>query len=58
MQALTNTPFKRGDKAVIESRYGLTLATIKNVTPTGWIVTEGGHKFAANGGEKGQSLFP
>jgi hypothetical protein len=56
---MTNTPFKRGDKAVIENRYsGLTLTSIKNVTPTGRIVTECGGKFAANGWEMGQSLFP
>ena len=59
MQAMTNTSFKRGDKAVIENRYrGLSLTSVKNVTPTGRIVTECGGKFAANGWEMGQSLFP
>jgi hypothetical protein len=58
MQAATNTPFKRGDRAVIQSNYGLTLAVIQNVTPTGRIVTDYGGKFAANGWEMGQSLSP
>jgi hypothetical protein len=58
MQAMTNTSFKRGDRAVIQSNYGLTLTVIKNVTPTGRIVTDYGGKFAANGWEMGQSLSP
>jgi hypothetical protein len=58
MQTATDAQFKRGDKAVIVTRYGLSLTTIKTVTPTGRIVTECGGKFAANGWEMGQSLFP
>lgn len=57
-QTTNDILFKRGDKAVIGSRYGLSLTSIKNVTPTGRIVTECGGKFAANGWEMGQSLFP
>jgi len=58
MQAATSTPFKRGDRAVIQSSYGLTLTTIKNVTPTGRIVTQVDDKFAANGWEMGRTLSP
>jgi hypothetical protein len=57
-QTTNETPFNPGDKAVIQSNYGLTLAVIKNVTPTGRIVTDYGGKFAANGWEMGQSFSP
>jgi hypothetical protein len=58
VQTTANTLFKSGDKAVIQGNYGLTLVEIKNVTPTGRIVTDYGGKFAANGWEMGQSLSP
>jgi len=44
---------KVGDKVVTSSSYRKSISTVTTITPKGFIKTDSGHTFNANGGQRG-----